>query len=131
MGVITAATIRYALNIHAAVPYGMLKSCIISGMAGSSMVSEKKTTKRVLLSIPRVNHAERLAVVTAFSLSLTSNIVTPAYTCLTAILSLAPNRACKRVFHVFLELLIRHPALFFQPHGGILTYMITDLGLWR
>jgi hypothetical protein len=61
-GVITAATIRYALNIQAAVPYVMLKSCIISGMAGKSMVSEKKTVKRVLLSIAKVNQAWRLTV---------------------------------------------------------------------
>jgi len=61
-GVITAATIRYALNIQAAVPYDMLKSCMISGMAGRSMVSEKKTVRRVLLSIARVNQAWRLTV---------------------------------------------------------------------
>ena len=57
IGVITAATMRYELNIHAAVPYGMLKSFIISGMAGRSIVSEKNTTNSVLLSIPRVIHA--------------------------------------------------------------------------
>jgi hypothetical protein len=57
MGVITAATIRYELNIHAAVPYGILKSFIISGIAGKSIVSEKNTTNNVLLSIPRVIQA--------------------------------------------------------------------------
>lgn len=57
IGVITAATIRYALKIHAAVPYEILKSFIISGIAGRSIVSEKKTTKRVLLSIAKVSHA--------------------------------------------------------------------------
>jgi hypothetical protein len=62
MGVITAATIRYELNIHAAVPYGMPKSFMISGIAGKSMVSEKKTTSSVLLSIPRVNQACRLTL---------------------------------------------------------------------
>ncbi|HYY40945.1 MAG TPA: hypothetical protein VE692_06815 [Nitrososphaera sp.] len=61
-GVITAATIKYALKIHAAVPYGMLKSFMISGIAGKSIVSEKKTVRRVLLSIARVNHAWRLTV---------------------------------------------------------------------
>ncbi|MFL6383069.1 MAG: hypothetical protein ACJ712_10820 [Nitrososphaeraceae archaeon] len=35
---------------------------MISGMAGKSMVSEKKTTRSVLLSIPRVTHAQRLIV---------------------------------------------------------------------
>src|SRR5919202_2373968 len=57
IGVITAATIRYELNIHAAVPYVILKSFMISGMAGRSIVSEKNTTNNVLLSIPRVIHA--------------------------------------------------------------------------
>jgi hypothetical protein len=75
MGVITAATIRYALNIHAAVPYGMEKSCMISGMAGRSMVSENMTAKSVLLSIARVNHAERLTVV-AVLLSCAFNSIT-------------------------------------------------------
>jgi hypothetical protein len=63
IGVITAATIRYELNIHAAVPYDMLKSFIISGIAGRSIVSEKNTTNNVLLSIPRVIHALRLIVI--------------------------------------------------------------------
>ncbi|HZA63671.1 MAG TPA: hypothetical protein VE573_12420 [Nitrososphaeraceae archaeon] len=43
----------------------MLKSSIISGMAGKSIVSEKKTTKSVLLSIPRVNQACRLTLTEA------------------------------------------------------------------
>lgn len=41
----------------------MLKSCIISGIAGRSIVSEKKTVSRVLLSNARVNHALRLMVI--------------------------------------------------------------------
>jgi hypothetical protein len=57
IGVITAATIKYALNIHAAVPYDIPKSFIISGMAGKSIVSEKNTTNSVLLSIASVNQA--------------------------------------------------------------------------
>ena len=48
-GVITAATIKYALNIQAAIPYGILNSCMISGIAGRSIVSEKKTVRSVLL----------------------------------------------------------------------------------
>src|ERR687891_946113 len=72
-GVITAATIKYALNIQAAVPYGILNSCIISGIAGRSIVSEKKTVRRVLLSMARVNQARRLTV-TVFLLSPTSKV---------------------------------------------------------
>src|SRR6185437_238040 len=56
-------TIKYALNIHAAVPYGILNSFMISGIAGRSMVSEKKTVRRVQLSIARVNHARRLTII--------------------------------------------------------------------
>src|ERR687891_1047657 len=41
----------------------MLKSCIISGIAGRSIVSEKKTVSRVLLSNASVNHALRLMVI--------------------------------------------------------------------
>ena len=41
----------------------MLKSCIISGIAGRSIVSEKKTVRRVLLSNARVIHALRLIVI--------------------------------------------------------------------
>jgi hypothetical protein len=51
---------RYALNIHAEVLYGMLKSLMISGIAGSNIVSENITARRVLLSMIRVNNAERL-----------------------------------------------------------------------
>ncbi|HEX7141697.1 MAG TPA: hypothetical protein VF222_04395 [Nitrososphaeraceae archaeon] len=57
---------RYALNIQAAVLYGMLKPCIISGIAGSNIVSENITTKRVLLSKTRMNRAERLWITAVF-----------------------------------------------------------------
>src|SRR5919106_6883845 len=46
----------------------MLKPCIISGIAGRSIVSEKKTVSRVLLSSARVNHALRLMVIGSIAL---------------------------------------------------------------
>ena len=42
---------------------GILNSFMISGIAGRSMVSEKKTVRSVLLSIARVNHAWRPTVI--------------------------------------------------------------------
>jgi hypothetical protein len=41
----------------------MLKSSMISGIAGRSIVSEKKTVNSVLLSSARVNHALRLMAI--------------------------------------------------------------------
>src|SRR6476620_11338975 len=73
IGVITAATMRYALNIQAEVLYGMLKSLMISGIAGSNIVSENITARRVLLSMIRVNNAERLPVTTFVSFCFSSS----------------------------------------------------------
>src|SRR5919202_688563 len=66
IGVITAATIKYALNTHADMLYGTLKFCMISVIAGSSIVSENITAKRVLLSIAKMNHGDLLPVAVVF-----------------------------------------------------------------
>lgn len=57
MGVATAPAIRYDERIHEEVSYGILNSFIISGIAGSSIVSPYIVISNVEPRIPRVIQA--------------------------------------------------------------------------
>lgn len=57
MGVATAPAIRYDERIHDEVSYGMLNSFIISGIAGSSIVSPYIVISNVEPRMPRVIQA--------------------------------------------------------------------------
>jgi hypothetical protein len=58
IGVITAAVIRYVVSIQADVLYGILKSLIRSGIAGTSIVSAYITIVAIELRIATTFHAE-------------------------------------------------------------------------
>jgi hypothetical protein len=58
IGTITAAEIRYAVSIQEDVLYDILKSLIISGIAGKSIVSPYIVTKSAEPNTMRVIHAE-------------------------------------------------------------------------
>src|SRR5687768_17049299 len=60
IGVMTAPAIRYEESIHDDVLYEILKSCIKSGIAGSTIVSPYIVIRPRQLRIARVIHAERL-----------------------------------------------------------------------
>ena len=57
MGVATAPEIRYDERIHEEVSYGILNSLMMSGIAGSNMVSPYIVISRVEPKIPSVIQA--------------------------------------------------------------------------
>src|ERR671935_3272674 len=103
----------------------MVKFRMISGMAGRSMVSEKNTTKSVLLSMPRASHADRLKITACFLLSSASNTNTHL------ILFLTWHRIFHGILHKILELLVSQNILFFQPSQGVMSYGISKIRFRR